>query len=141
MSEKELIELFKEINRSDASYLNEPEIRKKIFVRNFDTLVSLTRKQGFPGLSKTASNRKILESGIRGTFLHVLQTNPMYLLNPDIIALFKTELLAGRLDKQLLKFALRAFQTDHDHQSGIHWTSEITENFTLALCEWDIQLD
>lgn len=144
LNDAQVIDLFRNISRSDATFLSEPEKRKQVFIQNFDTLVSLSRKQGFPHLSSlslTQSNEIRIHTAVGGTFLHILQTNPGRMLNPDTIALFKNEILENRLDKRLLQFALRGFKYDRDHHAGIDWTTEIEENFQLALREWDIQLE
>ncbi len=62
------------------------------------------------------------------------------MLNEETISLLKKELTEGRLEQDLLQFALQTFQYDTDMERLPAWTDQIENNFYLAIREWDIKL-
>jgi len=144
LSDAQLLQLFEDVNKSDASHLNEPDIRHQIFLDNFDTIIAIIENQGFPTLSEKLRNKRNLrsiDSGVQRTFIHILQTQPELLLNEKIIALLKLEIENGRLDPKLLKVAMSVLQYDIDtSEEKAVWSEETENNFYRALLEWDINL-
>lgn len=144
-ADQDIISIFNHINETDGANLNHPEQRSAHFNQNFDTIIHIIRTQGFPQLSEGQHKKKTIQSissGAQRTFTHILQTQPERILNLEIIDLIQTEIEAGRLDNQLLKSALSAFQFDHDIQrpGSPEWTTEIEDNFYYAIRAWKIKL-
>jgi len=145
ISDLQLIELFKEIHESDGSNLNHPKIREQIFYKNFDTIIWVIKNQGYPVLSEKKHKKKDINYIDRSTimtFTHILQTDPIRLLNPKMIALIEQEVANNRISPSLLKIALSVFQYDQDFQlkNAPICNEVILDNFYLAIRKWNIKL-
>ena len=143
LSEFRLTELFKEINNSDRSNLDNPKVREEIFLKNFDTIIWLIQEHGYPNLTRFKKEKKLkrsIENGISRTFTHILQTQPEKLLNAETIRLLKNEISNGRMSNLQLKDALKVFQYDNDIGRSDQWNQDLSDLFYLAIREWDIKL-
>lgn len=84
LSDEQLFRLFSEIDSLDQSNFDNYSKRKEIFKKNFDTIVAITRKQGFPHYSEIPKKRKKrfkVRIGCLFTFMHILQTQPDVILS------------------------------------------------------------
>ena len=138
LADKELISIFRKIIRTDQKYVRNNTKRDPIILRNFDIIVSITEKQGFPQLRQEYRSKKknnLISQGAFLTFIHVLQTKPEDLLNESIINLFKTEISSGRLEKSILRNAMNIYlKTAYDKP----WLIDNKDLFDFAYREWDL---
>ena len=113
-SKKEIISIFKRINKSDASNIKNPEIRKNDFIRNFDTIIYLMNCSDFeiPNGDYSKKGIKRLEKGIDRTLIHIFQFSPERILNDSIINLFKSQLEISNLKQSTLITALSIYKFD-----------------------------
>jgi len=141
LTKKEVLEIYQEIIDTDGSNLKNQEVREAIFVKNFETILSIIERQGSPYFPESKENRKLngrVYIGTNITFTHILQTKPQLILNDSIISLISIEVKEGRIDSYNLKGALSLFQFDSDRDQT--WTDELRKYFYLALEKWDVKL-
>lgn len=144
LTDKELIPIFLAISKSDQSHVKEPEIRKEIFIENFNTLIGIMKKQGFPVLTEDYRRKKIkncIPDATQMTLIHILQTKPSLLLNNGHIRLFKIAIESGKLKKNIMATALWIFETDQKEGRSEPWNDKMKHYYELALSEFDITLD
>lgn len=144
LTDEELIPIFLAISKSDQTHVKEPEIRKEIFIENFNTLIGIMKKQGFPVLTKDYRRKKIkncIHHATQMTLIHILQTNPSLLLNNGHIQLFKIAIESGKLQKNIMATALWIFETDQKEGRSEPWNDKMKHYYELALSEFDINLD
>lgn len=142
LNREKIAYMFHEINKSDATHIGE-KIRDSLFIKNFNQIIDLIKVQGYPKFSDEKKNKKLnqsVESGTRRTFLHILQTYPELLLNEEIIDIISNEISEQRLDAELLKIVLSAYQYDLDTGNTVTWSKSVENNFYVAIREWDIKL-
>lgn len=140
LTEKELIEIFTYMKKEENSYLKMPGVRLQIFLNNFNTIVSITKSQGFPQLKKEyklSRKRYCIFFFSSVNFLHVLQTKPEVLLNFEIINLFKIEIEFGRLDREIVSYPIQAIRKliSLGHAT---LSQKNIEMLNYAASEWDI---
>src|SRR5690554_4714052 len=99
-SKKEIINIFKHIYKSDASNINNPEIRRKDFIQNFDTIIYLMNCADFEIQNGKYSKKEVkkIEEGLSRTIVHIFQSAPEKILNDSIIDLFKNQLEISNLN-------------------------------------------
>lgn len=120
LSNQELLKMFKQINKSDQSQRGDPVARQKIFLNNFKEIKKLIEYQGFVNIDSSFSkkrHKKIIKSGIRRTFTHILQTDPSLILNENFIELIHKELQAKRFCKDCLIVPLSIYVYDNEIKS------------------------
>ncbi|MBK7128784.1 MAG: hypothetical protein IPM74_02235 [Crocinitomicaceae bacterium] len=130
------------MKKEENSYMKMPVVRLQVFLNNFNTIVSITKMQGFPSLKneyRLRRKRDCISFFSSVNFLHVLQTKPEVLLNFEIINLFDDEIESGRLDKEIVSFSFRAIQKliSLGHAS---LSQNNMEMLKVASSEWDIGL-
>lgn len=141
LSDNELIPLFLSISKTDQSHAHQPILRKKIFEANFLQIHEIIKKQGFPSLEKQYRRRKInncILDASRMTFIHVLQSQAVLMLNESTIRLFKREIEANRLPKSLLEIAVKIFMIDVNRGAIAPLTLEEQHFLAFALNEWQL---
>ncbi|WP_027419121.1 hypothetical protein [Crocinitomix catalasitica] len=134
LSDAQLIYTYHEILRTDRSNVKNEEIRHLIFRRNFNTIISIIRTQGYPILLVEPKKRKdkyIIFEASSITFFHILQTFPDKLLDPEIINLLKTEIESGRMPNDLLKKELIVWKKMNDLPNNKYPQKISTETLTL----------
>lgn len=102
LRDRQLFELFKTIYKTDQSNIKSPELREESFRSNFDTIITITKCQGFPEMSISASKRykKKLRWGLLLTLYHCVQCCPD-LYNDKNVGILKPELENGNIERIL----------------------------------------
>ncbi|MBK7128785.1 MAG: hypothetical protein IPM74_02240 [Crocinitomicaceae bacterium] len=142
LNDTELIQLFSYMYKEEVSTRRNPIARKYVIINNFKTIVSITRKQGFPKLMVQPKNYKkstIINRCCSLTFHHILLDEPEYMLNDEVIVLFKKELEALRLPLLLLQNVMSIVQEQNAKDN--FFSREIKNKFDLAIREWGISLN
>ena len=143
LSEEEILGTFEEIKKTDQTHLKEPEIRKQIFIDNFNTILGIIESHGYPVFEETKQGKKntaLVRTATNTTFFHILQTNPHLLLNHETIEQIRIEIEASRMNSFLLRDILWMFQYAADCGNVEPWTEEIRTNFYHAFQAWNIKL-
>lgn len=138
LNEEQVIDLFSYIMEQDGSNLKKPHVRQKIFISNFNLIISVIKVQGFP-IIKTEKNKKkgfIVFKATTTTFGHMLQAEPDGILNAEIIAILKLELENKRLPQMIMDIAV-------EHVTGPgrimdDYTPETKAMLDFAIKEWNI---
>ncbi|WP_133122251.1 hypothetical protein [Brumimicrobium salinarum] len=119
LSSQEMLQVFKQINKSDASKLRHPEKREEIFLTNFKEIKELIEYQGLVIDSNFSKKRhiKLAESAIRMTFTHILQSNPSLILNEKFIELIREKLQTKKFCKDYLIFPLSVYVYENEIKS------------------------
>ncbi|RYM32366.1 hypothetical protein ERX46_13875 [Brumimicrobium glaciale] len=137
-TEREVISLFKHINKTDASNIDQPEIREKDFHKNFDTIIKVMNCADFEIEKGNYSKRqkRNIEIAIGRTLIHIFQNAPERILNDSFIALIKSQLESANLKKSTLIIALSVYRYDYKDDF-----EDLELYFMKALKEWDIHID
>ena len=141
LNDTELIQLFSFMHKEDVSNVRNPTIRKYVIINNFNTIVSITKKQGFPKLTTQPKKRKkaaIIDRCCLLTFHHILLEVPELILNDEIITLFKKELEILRLPHALLQNVMSVVYQQNAKEN--FFSVETKSKFDLAIHEWSITL-
>jgi hypothetical protein len=137
-SKKEIITLFKHINKTDQSNLKKPIIRHTDFLNNFDTIIHLMYCSDYEkyrkGYSYSSRQKKNIEHGVSRTITHIFQLAPEKILNDSIISLFKNQLNSSNLKKSILINALSIYRYDFKDD-----LDRLKKEYTKALTAWDIK--
>jgi hypothetical protein len=129
----EIVEMFKVINKTDKSNLNDSTIRYQSFRDNFDQIFSLIESGGFIGVTNfKKKERKIITQGITRTLIHIFQIEPGLILNDYFINLISSELRTGRFEKSYLIVPLSIYVYDNKIKSP--YSGILKE----ALMKWEI---
>ncbi len=107
--------LFKQIIKEDQSHLKQQEIRNKIFVQNFNLINEQFKQNNLTNSCLNSLNKKRLKNvntGLRVTFIHILQTKPELILNEDYIQFIEKQITENDFDKSRLKTALTIYYYD-----------------------------
>lgn len=142
LNDTELIQLFSFMHKEDVSNVRNPIIRKYVIINNFNTIVSITRKQGFPNLmvhQKKLKKAAIINRCCSLTFHHILLEEPEYMLNDEVIALFKKELESSRLPQALLQNLMSVVYQQNAKDN--FFSVETKNKFDVAIHEWGISLN
>ncbi len=137
LSDAELIELFLEISETDQSHLEEPEVRHRIFEKNFDTIIQVFECQGYPQLKtkpKRKKHRYAIDNAMNATIFHIMQSSPDKMLNDSVVALFKKEIDHPRF-KYLLDYSLKYFLLPNKSNQ---LTEMQYEKYLHAIKEWEL---
>jgi hypothetical protein len=134
-SEKEIVSIFKLINKSDTSNIKHPEVRRNDFFQNFDTIIRIMNCSDFEIQSGNYSKRekRKIEDGISRTLIHIFQSAPEKILNDSTIDLFKKQLEISNMKKKTLLNALTIYKYDNSNEFG-----SLKSYYSKALEEWDI---
>lgn len=134
LGKEEVLTLFEEIESSDRTELDDTSKRAQIFRANYSKIIGLIENQGFVNVDsiyKKKKDRKTIKTGFRMTFIHVLQTDPKLILNPEIIELIRIEIHTGNLNKGCLIVPLSVFVYESPNL--------LQEEVDFALDEWGIE--
>ena len=134
-SEKDIVSIFKHINKTDASNIKNPEVRKNDFIHNFDTIIRIMNCSDFEIQNGNYSKRekRKIEDGISRTLIHVFQSAPEKILNDSTIDLFKKQLEISNMKKKTLLNALSIYKYDNSNEFG-----NLKSYYSKALENWDI---
>lgn len=103
----------------DQSYVNHDETdkavveenkrkRSQIFVENYEQLIALTKREGFPSISfENLPQDSCKYWAITITLIHIAQTKPETFFSEEAIALFEEEIEKGNIDSEDLAPAFR----------------------------------
>lgn len=142
LNDTELVQLFSIMYKEDISNTRHPIIRRYVTINNFNTILSITRKQGFPKLVVQPKNQKkatIINRCCSLTFYQILVQQPEYMLNDEIIVLFKEELDALRLPQHLLQNVMANVHEKNEKENI--FSIEVKNKFDLAIHEWGLSLN
>lgn len=142
LKDSELIPIFKGIKKSDQLAMKSSIAKDSVIQMNFNTIINLIKKQGFPQLEQTYRRKKInscIETGTQLTFIHVLQIKASLILNNGTIDLLKKEVNSNRMPKRILEVALKVYT--YDLKEGRIAPLSEKSQFYLdhAYREWDIE--
>jgi len=104
--------LFKQIVKDDQSHVRKPVIRNEIFVKNFNLINEQFQQNNLTSSCLNSLKKKPLEnvnSGVKKTFIHILQTKPELILNEDYIQFIEKQITSNDFDKSRLKSALTMY--------------------------------
>jgi hypothetical protein len=89
--------LSKEENQSNL------QIRKEIFLKNFDVLMTETKKNGFPNVNqKNREHDECRYDAVLATLIHICQTRPDIFYSEMTRSIFIREIEKGNLSRDLL---------------------------------------
>ena len=132
--DRDIIQMFKLINKSDKSNRNDTTVRHKSFIENFNIIVNLIETQGF---INTANLRKkdgeIISRGVTRTLTHIFQIQPNLILNDHFIDLITIELNEGRFRQEYLLIPLSVYV--YDNKIKIPYN----EMLNKAITKWGIK--
>lgn len=143
LSDKQLCDLFHQIDEKDQSNFKDPELRKQLIIENFDTIISIIKNQGFPKYQNEPKKKKdkyIITMSISLNFIHILQIAPEKMLNYDVINLLKKEINNERLDKDILRDALNVLH-GFNLKGQLLLNEQNQKMLLIALDEWGINLN
>ena len=133
ITKTEMIEMFKEINRTDNSNMNDTTFRYQIFRKNFERIVDLIASENFIDESRLKrSEKRIVIQGITRTLIHIFQIEPSLILNNNFIELIAAELKAERFSREYLVLPLSIYV--YDNKINTPNTGELNN----ALTKWGI---
>jgi hypothetical protein len=113
LTDAQLKYVYKIISETDQSNINDNEIRFLIIQINFNQIITIIRNQGYPKYKiepKKKKDQTIIKRATRMTFIHILQSAPEMLLDPNIIELLKKEIDSGNMPEEVLLWTLKSWK-------------------------------
>ncbi len=141
LSDSELIQIFTGIKKSDNLAMKSLVLKDSVVQMNFNTIIDLIKKQGFPQLEQTYRRKKknnCVESATQITFIHILQIKASLILNNGTIDLLKTEMDNKRMPKRILEVALHIYTCDLEEGRIAPLNEKSRFYLDHAYSEWNI---
>ncbi|MCB0634374.1 MAG: hypothetical protein KDD15_31795, partial [Lewinella sp.] len=108
---------------------------KKVYKKNFDQLLEIARRQGFPRVSREDSDSpqdSCTYWAIAATFIHTAKSNPEFFFEKSNVNLMKTEMSKENLNKEFLILACNiSFQT-------VTFCNELQPSVENAIKAWNL---
>lgn len=134
---------FKAIQKRDQSNVRNNEVRDTLILYNFNLINKYFREdkmRTFQDSTLTEKTLRIVKVGLIITYIHILQTNTLKLLNKEIVDEYKGYLDNEVLTHFTLESAVNTYTTDMNHQRWGPCTDELRNNYEYAIKTCDLKL-
>lgn len=140
-SERDLLKTFRKIVRTDQSHIRNYNVRDSLILVNYSTIKNLLLNNTSLNSQQKLKNRtkKKLEWGLLLTFIHILQSNPSFLINEEEVEFFAECINRKLLDNSQLKSALLKYNNDIEMNNFPEWADYYRDRIDSVKKKWNIE--